>query len=141
MAHWLPIVDTSLIVLSGISLLFGYYFIRHMQIQRHKWSMLTATTFAALFLVVYVYRYLTVPTKIFAGSGAVRVAYLAILISHTILATAIIPLVLIVLYRALTKQFARHKRLARKTLPMWLYVAFTGWIIYMALYQISFTHA
>ncbi len=141
MAHWLPIVDTSLIVLSGISLLFGYYFIRHMQIQRHKWSMLTATTFAALFLVVYVYRYLTTSPKIFAGTGAVRVAYLAILISHTILATAIIPLVLIVLYRALTKQFARHKRLARKTLPIWLYVAFTGWIIYMALYQISFTRA
>lgn len=141
MAHWLPIADTSLIVLSGISLLVGYYFIRHKQYQRHKWSMLTATTFAALFLVVYVIRYLTVPTKIFAGTGAIRVMYLAILISHTILATAIIPFVLIVLYRALTKQFARHKRLARKTLPMWLYVAFTGWIIYMMLYQISFTRA
>ncbi len=141
MAHWLPLVDTSLIVLSGISLLFGYYFIRHKQIQRHKWAMLTATLFAALFLIAYVIRYLTIPTKIFAGSGAIRVVYLAILISHTILATIIIPFVLIVLYRALTKQFARHRQLARKTLPMWLYVAFTGWIIYMMLYQISFTRA
>lgn len=141
MAHWLPFVDTSMIVLSGVSLLFGYYFIRHGQIQRHKWSMLTATSFAALFLVAYVIRYLTQPTKIFAGSGAIRIVYLAILISHTILATIIIPFVLIVLYRALTRQFARHKRLARKTLPMWLYVAFTGWIIYMMLYQISFTKA
>ncbi len=141
MAHWLPLVDTSFIVLSGISLLFGYYFIRHREYTRHKWSMLTATAFAACFLVTYVIRYLTVPTKIFAGTGAVRVAYLAILISHTILATVIIPFVLIVLYRALSKQFASHKRLARKTLPMWLYVAFTGWIIYMMLYQISFTRA
>jgi putative membrane protein len=141
MTHWLPLIDTSFIVLSGISLLFGYYFIKHKQIQRHKWSMLTATTFAGLFLVAYITRYLTTPTKIFAGSGAVRVVYLAILISHTILATLIIPFVLIVLYRALTKQFAKHKRLARKTLPMWLYVAFTGWIIYMMLYQISFSRA
>lgn len=141
MAHWLPMVDTSFIVLSGLSLLVGYYFIRHMQIQRHRWSMLTATTFAALFLVTYVIRYLTVPTKIFAGTGAVRVTYLVILISHTILATVIIPFVLIVLYRAFTRQFARHKQLARKTLPMWLYVAFTGWIIYMMLYQLSFTRA
>jgi len=139
MAHWLPLIDTTFIVLSGISLLFGYYFIRHKQIQRHKWSMLTATTFAGLFLITYITRYLTQPTKIFAGHGAVRVLYLAILISHTILATLIIPFVLIVLYRAFTKQFARHRQLARKTLPMWLYVAFTGWIIYMMLYQISFT--
>ncbi len=141
MADWLPLLDTSFIVLSGVSLLFGYYFIRRKEYQRHKWAMLTATTFAAFFLVTYVIRYLTTPTKIFAGSGAIRVFYLAILISHTILATIIIPFVLIVLYRALTKQFVRHKHLARKTLPMWLYVAFTGWIIYMMLYQISFTSA
>ncbi len=139
MAHWLPLIDTSLILISGVSLLFGYYFIRHKQIMRHRNAMLTACTFAALFLVVYIYRYLTEPTKIFAGHGVIRGVYLAILIAHTILATAIIPLVLIVLYRALTKQFARHKQLARKTLPLWLYVALSGWIIYMALYQINFS--
>jgi len=141
MQHWLPLVDTTLIMLSGVSLLFGYYFIRHKQIQRHKISMLTASTFATLFLLVYVYRYLMYPTKIFAGTGTVRVVYLVILATHIILATIIMPLVLIVLYRAFTKQFRRHKQLARKTLPIWLYVAFTGWIIYMALYQISFSHS
>ena len=141
MEHWLPLIDTTLIMLSGVSLLFGYYFIRQKQIQKHKFSMLTATTFAALFLIVYVYRYLMYPTKVFAGSGAVRVGYLVILTTHIILATVIMPLVLIVLYRALTKQFRRHKQLARKTLPLWLYVAFTGWIIYMALYQINFTRS
>jgi putative membrane protein len=141
MAHWFPLIDTALIGISGIALLFGYYFIRHKQIQKHKFSMLTATTFAALFLVVYVYRYLAYPTKVFAGTGTVRVVYLIILTVHIILATVIVPLVLIVLYRALTKQFARHKRLARITLPLWLYVAFSGWIIYMALYQINFTRS
>jgi putative membrane protein len=141
MAHWFPLIDTALIGISGIALLFGYYFIRHKQIQKHKFSMLTATTFAALFLVVYVYRYLAYPTKVFAGTGTVRVVYLIILAVHIILATVIVPLVLIVLYRALTKQFARHKRLARITLPLWLYVAFSGWIIYMALYQINFTRS
>jgi putative membrane protein len=141
MAHWFPLIDTALIGISGIALLFGYYFIRHKQIQKHKFSMLTATTFAALFLVVYVYRYLAYPTKVFAGTGTVRVVYLIILAVHIVLATVIVPLVLIVLYRALTKQFARHKRLARITLPLWLYVAFSGWIIYMALYQINFTRS
>jgi putative membrane protein len=141
MAHWFPLIDTALIGISGIALLVGYYFIRHKQIRKHKFSMLTATTFAALFLVVYVYRYLAYPTKVFAGTGTVRVVYLIILAVHIILATVIVPLVLIVLYRALTKQFARHKRLARITLPLWLYVAFSGWIIYMALYQINFTRS
>jgi putative membrane protein len=141
MAYWLPLVDTTFIVLSGVSLLVGYYFVKQRKYQHHKWSMLTATTFAALFLVTYLIKYFTLPTKIFAGSGAVRVVYLVILISHTILATIIIPFVLIVLYRALTKQFARHKQLARKTLPMWLYVAFTGWIIYMMLYHLTFSRA
>ncbi|HVB63420.1 MAG TPA: DUF420 domain-containing protein [Nitrolancea sp.] len=141
MEHWLPLIDTSLIMFSGAALLFGYYFIRHKQIQKHKISMLTASTFAALFLIVYVYRYLAYPTKVFAGTGTIRVVYLVILAVHIILATVIMPLVLIVLYRAFTKQFRKHKQLARKTLPLWLYVAFSGWIIYMALYQLSFTRS
>ena len=139
MAHWLPLIDTSLIVLSGIALLVGYRFIRRGQIQRHKWSMLTATTFAALFLIVYVTRSALYGSKLFAGHGAVRVVYLTILTTHTILATAIVPVVLIVLYRAFTRQFARHKWLARRAIPIWLYVVVTGWAIYLMLYQLSFT--
>jgi putative membrane protein len=101
--------------------------------------MLTATTFAGLFLVVYVTRAAIYGSKLFTGTGAIKVIYLIILTTHTILATAIVPLVLLVLYRALKRQFPRHKRLARKTLPMWLYVVVTGWIIYMMLYQINFS--
>lgn len=137
----LPLINTSLIVVSGVALLVGYRFIRAGEIDRHKWAMLTATAFAALFLVVYVTRYLLYGSKIFAGEGAVRVVYLAILASHTILATAIVPMVLIVLYRGLSRQYARHRRLARKTLPIWLYVVFTGWVIYMMLYQFHFSNA
>lgn len=139
MADWLPLFNTSLIVISGISLLIGYRFIRRRQIERHKWAMLTATTFAGLFLVVYVLRAVLVGSKLFAGHGAVRGVYLAILVSHTILATAIVPIVLLVLWRAFTSQFRRHKQLARKAIPIWLYVVVTGWIIYMMLYQFTFT--
>ncbi|HET7036407.1 MAG TPA: DUF420 domain-containing protein [Thermomicrobiaceae bacterium] len=139
MAHWLPLIDTGLILISGVALLIGYRFIRRGQIQYHKWSMLTATSFAALFLIVYLLRSALYGSKLFAGHGAMRVVYLTILTTHTILATAIVPLVLVVLYRALTRQFPRHKRLARVALPIWLYVAVTGWVIYMMLYQLSFT--
>ncbi|MGH2366572.1 MAG: DUF420 domain-containing protein, partial [Chloroflexota bacterium] len=81
---WLPPVNTSLIVISGLFLVLGYYFIRTKQIARHRASMLTATAFAGLFLVVYIVRYLLFQPKVFAGEGAVRAAYLVILISHTI---------------------------------------------------------
>ena len=139
MAHWLPLIDTCLIVISGIALLIGYRFIRRGEVRKHKISMLTATSFAALFLVVYLLRSSLYGSKLFAGHGAVRVVYLGILISHTILATAIVPIVLLVLWRAFTRQFARHKQLARKAIPIWIYVVVTGWIIYMMLYQLSFT--
>jgi len=134
---WIPLVNTSLIVISGIFLLLGYYFIRHKQVLRHRRSMLTATLFAALFLVVYVTRALLFDTKIFAGEGWVRVLYLAILISHTILAVLVGPFVLLTLRRALRGQFARHRQIARVTFPMWLYVVVTGWVIYVMLHALA----
>ena len=127
-------VNTSLIVISGIFLLLGYYFIRQRQIELHKRSMLTATTFAALFLVVYVSRALLFETKVFAGEGLVRVIYLAILISHTILAILVGPLALLTLRRALRGEFSKHRQIARVTFPMWLYVVVTGWLIYWMLH-------
>lgn len=139
MDTWLPLVNTTLIGISGISLIVGYVSIRKRKIQYHRRAMLTATVFAALFLIVYVTRSLISDTRIFTGSGGVRDVYLTILTSHTILATAIVPLVLITLYRALTRQFPRHKRIARITLPIWLYVVVTGWAIYLMLYQFTFT--
>ena len=130
-------LNTSLILISGIFLLLGYYFIRQRQIEFHKRSMLIATTFAALFLVVYVSRALLFETKVFAGEGLIRVIYLAILISHTILAILVGPFALVTLRRALRGEYAKHRRIARITFPMWLYVVVTGWMIYWMLHSLS----
>ena len=127
-------LNTSLIVISGVFLLLGYYFIRQRQIELHKRSMLTATTFAALFLVVYVSRALLFETRVFAGEGLVRAVYLAILVSHTILAILVGPLALLTLRRALRGEFSKHRQIARVTFPMWLYVVATGWLIYWMLH-------
>ena len=134
---WLPLVNTSLIVISGVFLLVGYYFIKRKQIAHHHRSMITATVFAALFLVVYVTRAWLFETKLFAGEGMVRTAYLAILISHVVLAVIVAPLALVTLSLALRRNFRRHRRIARITLPAWLYVAGTGWIIYLMLYHLT----
>ena len=127
-------LNTSLIVVSGVCLAVGYVLIRRRNIFWHQRAMLTATVFAGLFLAVYVTRYFLFAPKIFAGEGGTRVFYLAILGSHTVLATLLGPLVLVTLWRALRRQFPRHRRLARFTLPIWLYVAVTGWVIYAMLH-------
>jgi putative membrane protein len=130
---WLPPLNTALIVISGVFLLLGYYFIRRREVARHRGAMLTATVFAGLFLVVYIARYFLMQPKIFAGEGAVRAVYLAILISHTVLAVAVGPLALVTLRRALRQQYRRHRQIARVTLPIWLYVVVTGWTVYLML--------
>lgn len=134
---WLPLLNSALIVISGLFLTIGYIFIRRKQIQLHRRSMITATVFAGLFLVVYVTRYLLFDTKIFAGDGVVRIVYLVILISHTILAVAVGPMVLVTLRRALRGDYTRHRALARITAPVWAYVVVTGWVIYMMLYGLA----
>ena len=133
---WVPLLNTTLIVVSGLFLALGYYFIRRKRVIAHKRSMLTATAFAGLFLVVYVTRAVLFETKVFAGEGWVRVVYLAILVSHTILAIAVGPMVLLTLRRALRGDFLRHRRLARITAPTWAYVVVTGWIIYLMLHSL-----
>jgi putative membrane protein len=133
--EWVPLLNTSLIVISGLFLLIGYYFIRQRQIEMHKRCMLTATVFAGLFLVVYVTRALLFETQIFAGEGWVRTVYLTILVSHTILAILVGPFVLVTLRRALRGDYSKHRRIARITLPMWLYVVVTGWIVYWMLHS------
>ncbi|MGE3268151.1 MAG: DUF420 domain-containing protein [Chloroflexota bacterium] len=133
--EWVALLNTSLILISGVFLLIGYYFIRQRRIELHKKSMLTATVFAALFLVVYVSRALLFETKVFAGEGLIRVIYLVILISHTILAILVGPFALVTLRRALRGEFARHRKIALITFPMWLYVVVTGWIIYWMLHS------
>ncbi len=133
-AELVAVVNTSLIVISGVCLALGYVFIRRKRIAQHRAAMLGATTFAGLFLVVYVTRFFLYAPKLFAGEGAVRVIYLAILITHTILAVAVGPLALLTLRRALRGEYQLHRRIARITLPVWLYVAVSGWTIYAMLH-------
>ena len=133
LAQWMPLGDAILIALSGVFLVRGLIFVRRRELERHHRNMLTATLFAALFLIVYVIRYLVFEPKIFAGEGIVRVIYLIILISHTILATILGPFILVVLYFAFRGRFDRHRPLARIAAPIWGYVVITGWVIYLML--------
>lgn len=131
---WVPALNTSLIVISGMFLMIGYVFIRRRQVTWHRRSMLTASVFAALFLIVYVSRAALLGSKIFPGEGVSRVVYLTILISHTIVAALVAPFAFVTLRRALAGRFRMHRQIARITLPMWIYTAVTGWIVYMMLY-------
>jgi putative membrane protein len=98
--------------------------------------MVTACVTSVLFLVSYLTYHYQVGSKAFPGEGTIRVMYFLILISHTILAAAIVPLVVMTIYRAWRGQWPQHQRIARWTLPLWLYVSVTGVIIYVMLYQL-----
>ncbi|MCZ6670522.1 MAG: DUF420 domain-containing protein [Acidobacteria bacterium] len=125
-------------VLNGISALFltaGYLFIRRGRIRAHKFCMGSAFLVSTLFLVSYlVYHYLTGSTP-FQGRGWIRSVYFSILVSHILLAAAVPPLSLITIHRALRRRFDSHRRIARWTLPIWLYVSVTGVVVYGMLYH------
>ena len=132
----LTTISTTCIVLSGASLLLGWYRIRwRKDVIRHRNAMLTATAFAGLFLVAYVTRWSWYGSKMFPGHGVWRVVYFANLIPHIVLAMAVGPLAVRLIYLALRKRdYAAHRRLARVALPIWLYTAASGWLIYYLLY-------
>jgi putative membrane protein len=136
----LTLLSTTFIVLSGLSLLVGWYFIRwRKNINLHRNTMLSATAFAGLFLVAYVTRWARFGSKPFEGEGGWRLFYFVNLVPHVILAIAVGPLALYLIYLALRKRdFRAHRRLARVTLPIWLYVAASGWLIYYLLYKANF---
>lgn len=132
----LPTVNAVLNGTSAVLLFTGYLFIRRRRVTAHKMCMLSAFVTSIVFLVSYLtLRYFTGFTA-FPGQGWIRPVYFTILISHTILAAAIPPLALTVLYRAFREQFAKHKWIARLTLPVWFYVSVTGVIVYLMLYQL-----
>ena len=135
----LTLLSTTCIVLSGASLLVGWYCIRAQRsMTRHRAAMLAATTFAGLFLVAYVTRWTVYGSKHFEGTGIWRTLYVANLVPHVILAMAVGPLAARLIYLAMgRKDFAAHRRLARVTLPIWLYVAASGWLVYYMLYRMS----
>jgi len=132
----LTIFSTCCIVLSGVSLLVGWWFIRlRRDRDNHRRAMLSATALAGLFLVFYVTRWSLYGSKAFAGIGGWRTLYFSILIPHVLLAIAVGPLAIRLIRLALVKQdFVAHRRIARVTLPIWLYVAASGWLIYYLLY-------
>ena len=112
----------------------GYGFIRAGRITWHRRSMLSASVFAALFLVVYITRWVLFGSKPFDGDGFARLAYLAILGSHIVIAVLVAPLAFVTLRRALSGRFVKHRQIARITLPLWIYAAVTGWVVYAMLY-------
>jgi putative membrane protein len=132
--EWLPAFNTALIVISGSFLSAGYFCIRRRWIPWHHRCMLVATVFAALFLVVYVTRAALLGSHPFAGEGAARYIYVGILVPHMLAAIAVGPMALVALARAFRGNFSAHRRIARLTLPIWAFVAISGWIIYLMLY-------
>jgi putative membrane protein len=132
----LPPFNTALILISGLALLTGFFFIKRKNIPAHRLSMLTATLFAGLFLIVYVIRWTLLGSKEFGGEGLVKTVYYLVLITHIILAIGIVPLVIITLRRALQSNFTQHKKIAKVTFPIWLYVALSGWAVFWMLYNL-----
>lgn len=132
-------LSTTFIVLSGASLLIGWWLIRRKRIDAHRNMMLSASGFAALFLVAYVSRWALYGSKSFEGTGVWKAIYLGILVPHILLAMAVAPLALMLIDLALRKrQYDRHRKLARWVLPIWLFVAASGWVIYFMLYRMEF---
>ncbi|MGB9178299.1 MAG: DUF420 domain-containing protein [Pyrinomonadaceae bacterium] len=132
----LPHLNAILNATSGILLVTGYFFIRRKQVKAHRNCQLAALTASILFLASYLFYHYFHGTTRFAGQGLARPIYFFILGTHTVLAVAIVPFILITLYRASKGQFLKHMRVARWTLPAWLYVSVTGVIVYLMLYRI-----
>lgn len=132
----MPELNAALNSASAILLVLGWAFIRRRAISAHKFCMLGATLTSTLFLISYVYYHLHHGSTRFTGAGWSRPLYFSILLSHTILAVVQVPLILRTLYLALKGRFEAHRRIARVTLPIWLYVSVTGVVIYLMLYRI-----
>lgn len=134
-ASHLPTLNAALNSLSAVFLFVGYLFIKARNRRAHRLCMLAACASSTVFLISYLFYHYQVGSVPFKGVGAVRVVYFVILISHTILAATVVPLALVTLSRALRERFDAHRRIARWTLPIWLYVSVTGVIVYAMLYR------
>ncbi len=134
--HQLPTVNALINTTSFILLLSGYYFIKQKNIKAHKICMLGAVLMSFLFMWSYITYHSNVGSVKFMKEGWIRPVYFTILISHTILASTIIPLAGVTVYRGLKNQVTKHVKIARWTLPIWLYISCTGVIIYLMLYHL-----
>jgi uncharacterized membrane protein YozB (DUF420 family) len=136
LGNFLAPVNAALNFASFVCLVLGYRFIRSGNRDAHRKAMLGAVTASVLFLVFYLTRFALTGTHRFAGEGMARMVYLVILFSHMVLAVVVVPLVLRLLYLAFKERFQEHRRLARWTFPVWMYVSVTGIVVYLMLYRI-----
>jgi uncharacterized membrane protein YozB (DUF420 family) len=131
----LPHLNAALNATSAVLLTIGWFLIKSRRIAAHRRVMIAAVVTSGLFLVSYVVYHAQIGSKPFPGTGLVRTIYFAILIPHVLLAAVVLPLALITLRRGLRRDDVRHRRLARITLPIWLFVSVTGVIVYLMLYS------
>jgi uncharacterized membrane protein YozB (DUF420 family) len=131
----LPAVNASLNAISGVLLLIAYFLIRARRIEQHRKVMIAAFATSSLFLVFYLIYHAQVGSVRFTRQGMVRPIYFTILITHVTLAAAVLPMAIVTLSRGLKARYPQHRRIARWTLPIWMYVSVTGVLVYVLLYQ------
>lgn len=134
MLHLLPHLNAVLNAMSALLAFAGFMFIRKKRIRFHRAFMITAVSFSVLFLASYLTYHAEVGTVRLQKQGWIRPAYFTILTSHTILAAAVLPLIIVTLWYAFGGRFPKHRRIARWTLPVWIYVSVTGVLVYWILY-------
>jgi uncharacterized membrane protein YozB (DUF420 family) len=131
----LPAVNAALNATSAVLLSIGWWLIRHRRIAQHRRVMIAAFCTSVVFLASYLVYHAQVGSVRFTKQGPIRIVYFTILLTHTVLAAAIVPMVLMSLSRGLKRQDARHRAIARWTMPLWLYVSVTGVVVYLMLYR------
>ncbi|MFO1399782.1 MAG: DUF420 domain-containing protein [Steroidobacteraceae bacterium] len=132
----LPHINATLNAITSVLLLIGRVHIARRRIVAHRAAMLAAVGVSVLFLIGYVTYHLSAPIFVFRGHGMIRPVYYTLLVSHVLLAAAAIPLVLVTVWRGLHREDTRHRRWARWTWPVWMYVSVSGVIVYLMLYQL-----
>jgi uncharacterized membrane protein YozB (DUF420 family) len=131
----LPTLNATLNAIAAVLLVIGYLLVRRRRFEQHRRVMLGAFGMSVLFLVSYVIYHANAGSRPFTGQGPIRTVYFVILITHIVLAAAIVPLALVTLSRGLGRRYDAHRRIARWTLPIWLYVSVTGVVVYLMLYR------
>jgi uncharacterized membrane protein YozB (DUF420 family) len=131
----LPTLNAALNATAAVLLFAGWRYIRQGRIEAHRRCMLSAFAASTLFLISYVVYHAAAGSRPFEGEGPIRVLYFVVLVTHVVLAALIVPLALVTLARGLRRDDERHRRLARWTFPIWMYVSVTGVVIYVMLYH------
>ena len=132
----LPLLNATLNALAGILLVSAYVMIRKGNVVRHRALMLAAFSTSVLFLVSYVIYHMNIGSRAFTGTGIIRVVYFVILVTHVVLAIAVVPMAVVTLRRGLRRDDIGHKAIARWTFPIWVYVSVTGVVVYGMLYML-----